>query len=247
MAYTKEQMNKIVELKKQRKGVTEIGRLLNLDRGQISKKLKELGYSTERNPIQKDIFSIIDSEEKAYWLGFLYADGYVNKIQGQVAVALKEEDLQHLKKLKNFLKCNNKISYDKTNHAYKLSFCCSQITNDLIKLGCVPCKSLILKFPNEIQVPSQFKKDFMRGYIDGDGCLCITDKTYYIGFTSTEDFINKAIEFFNWKPCKLLKSGQAKTWRCADKKLVPQYLHFLYKNSTIYLDRKYSKYLLMTS
>lgn len=93
MAYTKEQMNKIVELKKQGKGVTEIGRLLNLDRGQISKKLKELGYSTERNPIQKDIFSIIDSEEKAYWLGFLYADGYINKIQGQVAVALKEEDL----------------------------------------------------------------------------------------------------------------------------------------------------------
>ena len=137
MAYTKEQMNKIVELKKQGKGVTEIGRLLNLDRGQISKKLKELGYSTERNPIQKDIFSIIDSEEKAYWLGFLYADGYVNKIQGQVAVALKEEDLQHLKKLKNFLKCNNKISYDKTNHAYKLSFCCSQITNDLIKLGAI--------------------------------------------------------------------------------------------------------------
>lgn len=247
MAYTKEQINKIVELRKQGMGVTEIGQILNLDRKHVSKHLKKLGYSTDRNPIQKNIFSVIDTEEKAYWLGFLYADGYINKIQGQVAVALNEKDFHHLEKLKGFLKCNNKISYDESTHSYKLCFCCSQITQDLIKLGCIPCKSLILKFPTENQVPSQFKKDFMRGYMDGDGCLCITDKTYYIGFTSTEDFINEAIKFFNWKPCKLLESGQAKTWRCADKKLVPQYLHLLYKDSTVYLDRKYNKYLLMTS
>ena len=74
MAYTKEQINKIVELRKQGMGVTEIGRILNLDRKHVSKHLKKLGYSTDRNPIQKNIFSVIDTEEKAYWLGFLYAD-----------------------------------------------------------------------------------------------------------------------------------------------------------------------------
>lgn len=247
MAYTQEQIDKIIELREQGKGVTEIGRILGLDRRHVSKHLKQLGYSTDRNPIDKNIFSVIDTEEKAYWLGFLYADGYVNKIQGQVAVALQERDLAHLEKLKAFLKCNNKISYSEATHSYKLSFCCNQITKDLIKLGCLPCKSLILEFPTEEQVPSHLKRHFMRGYVDGDGCLCTTDKTYCFSFTSTENFINKAIEFFKWKPCKLDSAGQARTWRCADKTLVPQYLHLLYKNSIIYLERKYEKYLLMTS
>ena len=247
MRYTEDQIKQIVELKKQGKGVTEIGRILNIDRNHVSKHLKSLGYSTDRNPIKKDIFSKIDTEEKAYWLGFLYADGTINKIQGQVSVGLNEKDLGHLEKLKKFLQCNNKISYSETTHSYRLCYCCNQITNDLIKLGCVPNKSLILTFPNDEQVPSQFKKDFMRGYIDGDGCLCYTDKTYYMGFVGTEEFIKEAIKFFNWKECALTSAGQAKNWRCADKKLVPEYLHTIYQNSTIYLDRKYEKYLLMTS
>lgn len=243
--YTEGQINKIIELRKEGKGVTQIGRELNLDRGAISRLLKNLGYSTDRNPIIKDIFSKIDSEEKAYWLGMLYSDGSINKINGQVELGLQAKDIKHLEKFKKFLKCNNKISYNKNSNSYRLSFCCSQITEDLIKLGCTPQKSLVIKFPTDEQVPRKFKKDFMRGFIDGDGCLCYTDKTYYLGFTSTEDFINEAIKYFNWKSCKLYSSGQAKTWRCADKKLVPNYLKTLYENSIIYLDRKYEKYLEM--
>ena len=64
--YTEGQINKIIELRKEGKGVTQIGRELNLDRGAISRLLKNLGQSTDRNPIIKDIFSKIDSEEKAY-------------------------------------------------------------------------------------------------------------------------------------------------------------------------------------
>lgn len=242
MTYTQEQIQKIVELKQQGKGVTQIGRELNLDRKSISKTLKNLGYFTERNPIEKNIFSKIDTEEKAYWLGMLYADGAINKTTGQVCLALQAQDINHLEKLKAFLKCNNKISYDKYGNSYRLSFCCKQITKDLINLGCVPQKSLILTFPGDDKVPQQFKKDFLRGYVDGDGCLSFTDKSYSFQITSTESFLNEAIDYFGWKRCKLDNSGQAKTWRCGDKKLVPQYLKILYENSTIYLDRKYEKY-----
>lgn len=245
MSYTQEQINKIVELKEKGYGVTQIGRELKLDRGTISRTLKKLNYSTDRNPIKKDIFSKIDNEEKAYWLGMLYSDGCINKIQGQVCLALQSQDKLHLEKFKKFLQCNNKISYDKNGNSYRLCFCCQQITQDLIKLGCVPQKSLVLTFPTEEQVPSQFKKDFMRGYIDGDGCLCCTDKTYIFSFTSTEIFIKEAIKFFNWKECKLDNAGQAKTWRCGNKKLVPNYLKTLYDKATIYLDRKYEKYKIM--
>ena len=139
-------------------------------------------------------------------------------------------------------KCNNKISYSKNSNSYRLCIGCKEMYQDLIKLGCPPRKSLILKFPTDEQVPPKYKKDFMRGYVDGDGCLCYTDKSYSFSFVGTKDFIDKAIEFFNWKTCKYDTTGKAYVWRCANKKLVPGYLQLLYQNSTIYLDRKYEKY-----
>lgn len=244
--FTQQQKQQILKLKQQGLGVTQIGRQLIIDRRRISKFLKQQGISTERNPIKKDIFNKIDTEEKAYWLGMLYSDGSINSIHGQVELGLQESDYQHLIKLKNFLGCNNKISYSEKTKSYRLSFCCSQITKALIKLGCVPKKSLILTFPSNEQVPPHLKKHFMRGYIDGDGCLCHTDKTYYLGFTSTKEFIEQAIKFFNWRNNKITPSGKAYTWRCADKLLVPIYLTTLYKDATIYLDRKYQKYKQMT-
>lgn len=246
-AYTQEQQKNIIQLHDAGYGVTEIGRKLSLNRGCISSFLRRNGYSTDRNPIKKDSFSKIDTEEKAYWLGMLYADGCVNRIHGQVNLALNESDLPHLEKLKSFLQCNNKISYSKQTRSYRLSFCCAQITQDLIRLGCVPNKSLVLQFPSDDQVPPQFKSAFMRGYVDGDGSLVYTDKTYCFSFTSTEQFIKDAIQFFGWKECKLCEAGQNKTWRCSNKKLVPEYLNTLYENATVYLDRKYEKYLKMKS
>ena len=247
MSYTQEQLDMIIDLRKQGKGVTEIGRIMGVDRKSVSDNLKKLGLSTERNPIIKNIFHEIDSEEKAYWLGMLYSDGSVNKTNGQVTLGLNEKDLLHLEKLKKFLQCNNKISYSKKTKSYRLTFCCANITKDLKKLGCYPNKSLTLSFPSNDQVPEHLKRHFMRGYIDGDGCLCFTDKTYCFSFTGTESFINEAIKFFNWKSCKLDSAGQNKTWRCGDKKFVPVYLDTLYKDASIYLDRKYEKYKQMSN
>ena len=70
MKYSEETIQRIIELHQSGKGVTEIGRILNIDRAAVSRNLKKLGYNTSRNPLFKNIFHIIDSEEKAYWLGF---------------------------------------------------------------------------------------------------------------------------------------------------------------------------------
>ena len=50
----------------------------------------------------ESIFQTIDSPEKAYWLGFLYADGY-NSYKGIVSLCLNEEDVDHLEKFKKIL------------------------------------------------------------------------------------------------------------------------------------------------
>ena len=99
MKYSEETIQKIIELHKSGKGVTEIGRILNINRVAVSRNLQKMGYNTSRNTLIKDIFQIIDTEEKAYWLGFLYADGYISKYN-QVEVCLSLKDKNHLLKLK---------------------------------------------------------------------------------------------------------------------------------------------------
>ena len=150
MKYSEETIQQIIKLRESGKGVTEIGRILGLDYNAVSRNLKKLGIDTSRNSLIKDIFHIIDTEEKAYWLGFLYADGYVSKYN-QVEVSLTLEDEEHLKKLKKFVNTNTNIITD--DHRCRLLFCSKELANDLASLGCINNKSLILTFPSEEQVP----------------------------------------------------------------------------------------------
>lgn len=57
------------------------------------------------------IFENIDTEEKAYWLGFLYADGCVGSKESKVELSLAEKDLRHMEKFRSFIGIENKISY----------------------------------------------------------------------------------------------------------------------------------------
>lgn len=61
--------------------------------------------NSRKYQVDHGYFNTIDSEEKAYWLGFLYADGYVSKRAKQklVGCALQKSDSPHLDKLKQSL------------------------------------------------------------------------------------------------------------------------------------------------
>ena len=227
------------------KGVTEISKILGIGRAAVSRNLQKLGYDTSRNPLYKDIFHIIDTEEKAYWLGFLYADGYVSKYN-QIEVALSLEDEEHLHKLKKFVNTNTEII--KEEHRVRLLFCSKEMANDLADKGCINNKSLVLTFPTSIQVPDSLIRHFLRGYVDGDGCLCNTNKTKQFSITSTETFFKGMLERTGWdkNKCNYYPSGKAISWRCHKDK-IPQYLHYLYDDCNIYLNRKYEKYKTLTA
>lgn len=245
MRYSEETIQNIIKLREQGKGVSEISRILSLDRDAVSRNLKKRGYSTERNPLHKSIFHIIDSEEKAYWLGFLYADGYVSKYN-QIEVSLQPNDVEHLKKLKKFVNTNTPIIQEKTR--CRLLFCSKEMTADLADKGCINNKSLVLTFPNQQQVPDEYLRHFIRGYVDGDGCICCTNKTKQLSITSTKDFLEGMMERTGWDSnlCDYYPSGKAYTWRCSTLKN-KEYLDYMYKDCSIYLNRKYEKYKLFTA
>jgi hypothetical protein len=218
----------------------------------LSRNLRAEGYTIEapqNRPINDSVFEVIDTEEKAYWLGFLYADGNIKDTK--VELSLQYGDINHLEKFREFMGLKNKIQVrtskidDKEYKSCRLSFRSKKVSSDLIKLGCVPRKSLVLKFPSDEQVPAHLKRHFMRGYIDGDGSLIFTEKTKCINIIGTEQFIVDFCNFFGLKLYTLSDvgpSGRNKRWQCYDISSLKDILDIFYGDCSIYLDRKYAIY-----
>ncbi len=146
----------------------------------------------------ESVFEKIDTGEKAYWLGFLYADGCITK-QNTINLLLSIKDISHLKKFKKFMKSTNPIKerFDKVSIRDKsweqgscnIRISSKKIIKDLERLGCGRRKTNFLKWPSENQVPKEFIFDFIRGWFDGDGSIWITKKRDKIGLsvTGTDD------------------------------------------------------------
>jgi hypothetical protein len=235
--------------------ITKIAKELDMDRGTLSKNFKLSGFNIVNNQNDNrclsNLFHIINTEEKAYWLGFLYADGYISSATNIIELCLKAEDKEHIQKFKSFLNHVNKIGEkniklnEENYKAYRISFNDKIMKQDLINKGCTPNKSLTLTFPKENQVPNYLIRHFVRGYIDGDGSLIYTNKTFKIEVLGTKSFLETMCLVMGWKLNTLSSKENIYTWECNDKQTIPYILDQLYKESKIYLDRKYDLYLRM--
>lgn len=111
-------------------------------------KEKKVIVSNKQNQvtIDENIFDNINTEEKAYWLGFIFADGYISSKSFHFELSLSLKDKDHLQKFSDFCKYTKSIKTD----SYRCRFCLrnKHLWNTLNNYGCVPQKSLILKFPN---------------------------------------------------------------------------------------------------
>lgn len=193
-------------------------------------------------------FEKIDNEEKAYWLGFLYADGSVGSNEDKIELGLAEKDLKHIEKFKKFIGIDNKISYREKTKSYRYSFRSSKCKQDLIDKGCVPKKSLVLTFPTEEKVPKDFIRHFIRGYFDGDGWFTNTKDCFQVGIIGTKDFINgflDTIEGINKNNTifTVHREEGAKRYVFGAYQDVLNFLNYIYQDCNIYLDRKYEYYL----
>lgn len=122
--------------------------------------------------IDKNFFEKIDSPEKAYVLGFIYADGY-NSTK-QISMSQINQDKDILEKINKCLKSDSPIyNYNNAygNESVRLTFNSMKMCNDITQLGAIKNKSLVLKFPDNNIVPAKLKRHFIRGYFDEDGCI----------------------------------------------------------------------------
>lgn len=245
----------IVDFYLETKSMTKTANFFGVDRTKTVKKIlhkNDIEVINYQNKARFNInyFDVIDSEEKAYWLGFLLADGNVSSTSGSITVGLKLEDKLHLEKLKNSIGCINPVRVDTKNGRNRCRFCfgSNYTKHQVSKFGLVPKKTYKLKFPENI--PLHLKRHLIRGYFDGDGFLGFYNNglnSYRASLIGTEDFLKEVL--FN---CVLESNisilnknrggdSRIKVFQLTGKNAY-NFTRFLYENSTIYLERKYNIY-----
>ena len=244
------------------RSLTKVGEKYGVRRQTISKYLKDMGIEVvnyqNRARLDETVFDSMDTEEQFYWLGFLYADGNISKIGNRLELTLALKDIDHLEKFRNFLKLTTEIKTVLRNghYACRLYVRNKHLWETLNNLGCVPCKSLILEFPKKeiFKNNKMFILHFIRGYVDGDGCLSYywnkqhTSINTQVSIVSTESFLNSIKKLFGNKH-GYIHNKSSKDWENKAYQLTfngaiaRKFARYLYEKATIYMQRKYEKYL----
>lgn len=261
---TEEELNNIIDMYQNKKySLRQIEQITHHGRNSLSNMLSRLGIKIlQGNHYRKyyfdfDFFEEINNEYKAYWLGFLYADGCIlpqdprGYGEQEFKLTLAQEDEEILQKYKEDLKSTYPIRYDtsknKKNPNWQVQVICkyrSQKTvDDLKKLGCVENKSLILKFPEVTQVPKNLIYHFIRGYFDGDGSISNFNNVYNINFVGTKDFITELANYFEGGSIYQDKR-KTNSWyyNLGGNLQVIKAYHLMYNNANRYMLRKYNKF-----
>ena len=231
----------------------------------INNLLRRNGYDAKsaselkrKYPIQEDFFDKIDTEEKAYILGLLYADGWNQTERNLVAISLKESDKDILEKITELIQPDKPLRYyttansrkkegfENSQNQWRLMINNKHISQRLVELGCGKAKTHNLTFPTAEQVPSHLIRHFVRGYFDGDGSVS-GDKQKQFCFVGTIDFLlplqqilMKELGFSETKLDQRHKDidNNIRSLRYCGVNQCITFRDWLYKDATIYLERK---------
>ena len=226
---------------------------LGLNSTQLSKlylvKEKTIGYwirkySTPRHKGPKsfikneDFFSKIDSEKKAYYLGWIMADGcvstYANQYCLKLHIGFKDKILidQFLFEIGSINKTKFKPSNG--NGSYYVSLTSKKMVCDLIKHGVIERKTGKETIPSTI--PKLLIPHFIRGYFDGDGITDIVQNRS--GFISSIEFLTQLQVILNVNK-KIISVNEKNTaYFLSGKKFSKLLYNYMYSNSNIHLTRK---------
>jgi len=224
----------------------------------------DLKHSMYKYKHDRDYFKEIDTREKAYWLGFIYADGSLykrNKKEGwegyNFELSLKEKDKGHIIKFAKAIDCDVPIKKRKselknygTFYSSRLMFYCDDFAKNLIKVGCSENKSLLLEFPGEDILKHNLYSDFIRGYFDGDGCIYYgykpSNKQVSCSFSivGTSDMLDNIIKILSKElniniPKMYCCGNNFQIWWYGFENCKKLYL-YLYKKDCVYLESKKS-------
>lgn len=178
----------------------------------------------------------------------------------KMGVSIKISDIEHLEKLKIALNTETPIHTYEVKQGYKIGtqYCRLiiadiELVDALMSHGCIQQKSNILLPPTGI--PNSLRRHWIRGFMDGNGSISVTKTqkidSYTIRFTSTDDVLNWIMDiliddniitrrypFSKRKPEHVVSS-----FEFGGNYLSKKYCDYIYDGATVYLQRKYDRYI----
>ena len=124
--------------------------------------------------LKEEYFKDIDTPEKAYWLGFILADGNIcrsDEYSLKFTLCLARRDESHLEEFMRVIGASKK-SYRTSGKSKQVALIISNkvFCEHLVAAGCIPRKSKVLRFPTIKDRRLQLA--ILLGMFDGDGSLC---------------------------------------------------------------------------
>lgn len=267
IVFSDDQINKIIDMYKIEKiSTVKIGKIMGCNYNKINKILKENHVPITNNgrrkyKLNETYFDSIDTPNKAYILGFLYADGNVYPDKQTIFMSLQEDDYEILEKIRIEIGSEKPLGFiDNTNNhrngfnyknAYILKMYSKHMCDSLINIGMIPNKSLKLEYPN---IPKELNRHFIRGYFDGDGCITryiVNENNHQVSsnITSTKSFCERIQKMIKDELninsgvydasnhngiTKVLSMGKRSTYT---------FLSWLYDGADLYMKRKHDRFI----
>lgn len=243
---------------------TEISKIYNVYKGTVGRflkdrgiQMKEMSHIKQKYTIDEKVFEQINTNEKAYWLGLLYADGCNTPKKNEVKISLQEKDGYILKDLKNFFNYNGPLFY--IDHSIKhptwqnqwmLQITNKRLSHDLKQLGMGYKKTFTLNFPDWLD--KTLYPHFIRGYFDGDGNIFTAKNgsNSHFSMSGTVMFLSKVQEILMdkfrfsktvFQPVRT-EHPLVKVLRYGGNHQVIAFRDWIYKDATLYLTRKKDKF-----
>jgi len=149
----------------------------------------------------EQFFEVIDTEAKAYWLGMLTADGWIEADNYCTGLSLKDSDKEHVEKfmldvghggvpVKKIKRENGREFISWTAQLYSKT-----MYESLLKYGIIPSKSLVA-IPADHLIPNELRRHYWRGLTDGDGTITKHGKTgWTVSLCGTEPICTGLLRF----------------------------------------------------
>jgi hypothetical protein len=188
-------------------------------------------------------FENINSHNKAYSLGFLWADGHNNPRSG-VCICLHKKDEEILDYFKRELNCDAPIKYRGDYCIFSINRL--KIYNDLKSLGMHTNKSINnLEFP---KISKEFISSFILGMFDGDGSIYHKETSFAVSFANGYVFLDTLVDILNsvginTNPIRY-RYGSDKPQACqldiTGLENISRLKNFMYKDVNFFMGRKHT-------
>ena len=142
--------------------------------------------------LNENYFNDIDSKDKAYILGFIYADGSV--YNNYLNIGIHKRDVSVLNFIKKEMRYNGPLYIN--GEYVKLTISSKKIVNSLKELGIIRNKTYVSKkLP---QITTHLLPSFLLGFFDGDGSIYKSGPIKYdytVNFTNNLEVLSELKNF----------------------------------------------------